>query len=305
MNVGLLVLLTLSQLPLPAGPSKPTGVVRIERCLVSVIDDIQVPSQESGILRSLEVKEGMLVTKDQLLGQVNDRLMQLQRDVAVAELEVAKIKSENNVNVRYAEATFRVAEADYNRSKEATDKVRGTFTAIELAKKQLEAKQAELQIEKASHDLQVSVKEKDGAAAKVSLAEEQIDRRKIRSPIEGEVVEILSRPGEWIEPGHAVFRVVGLKKLRVAAILDYVQHNPVEIANRTVTVRCKMPGGREENFAGKITFVSPLIQAGGQYRVWCEVENRVENGQFLLRPGVEVVMDIQPAPLAQQPVTRQ
>ena len=31
---------------------------------------------------------------------------------------------------------------------------------------------------------------------------------------------------------------------------------------------------REESFKGRIVFVSPLVEPGGDFRVWAEVENR-------------------------------
>ena len=46
------------------------------------------------------------------------------------------------------------------------------------------------------------------------------------------------------------------------------------------------------DLSGKITFVNTLVQAGGEYKVWAEVENREENGQWLLRPGLNVTMQI-------------
>jgi hypothetical protein len=46
-------------------------------------------------------------------------------------------------------------------------------------------------------------------------------------------------------------------------------------------------------FTGKIIYISPLVQAGGEYRVWAEVSNRQENGQWLLRPGLNAEMTIQ------------
>ena len=50
-----------------------------------------------------------------------------------------------------------------------------------------------------------------------------------------------------------------------------------------------------------ITFVNPLVQAGGEYRVWAEVVNRQENGEWLLRPGLEAEMTIDVGTLAARP----
>src|SRR5436190_11942446 len=65
--------------PLPSDPAAPAPALpgsassrgpRIEHCLVSVIQDIQVPAQEAGVLQSLTVSEGDQVTAGTLLAQI-------------------------------------------------------------------------------------------------------------------------------------------------------------------------------------------------------------------------------------------
>ena len=48
-----------------------------------------------------------------------------------------------------------------------------------------------------------------------------------------------------------------------------------------------------EPMVGRISYVSPLIQATGDYRVWCEIENRKENGHWVMLPGMDAEMTIQ------------
>ena len=45
-------------------------------------------------------------------------------------------------------------------------------------------------------------------------------------------------------------------------------------------------------FTGKVVFVSPLVSVGGNYDVFAEVNNRQEDGQWVLRPGLEATMTI-------------
>ena len=46
-------------------------------------------------------------------------------------------------------------------------------------------------------------------------------------------------------------------------------------------------------FPGRIVFVSPIVEAGPQFLVRAEVVNRLEDGQWLLRPGLNAEMIIQ------------
>ena len=54
-----------------------------------------------------------------------------------------------------------------------------------------------------------------------------------------------------------------------------------------------MAGGKSETFVGRVTFISPLVQPGGEYRFWAEVDNRRHGDAWLLRPGVEAEMVIE------------
>jgi len=80
----------------------------IERCLVSVIDDIKVPAQEAGLLTSVEVKEGDLVKREGQLAQIDNRQSMLQKAAAVAEMTVARLKADDEVNELYAKAAHSV-----------------------------------------------------------------------------------------------------------------------------------------------------------------------------------------------------
>lgn len=263
----------------------------IERCLVSVIHDIKVPAQEAGLLTSIEVKEGDLIKKDGHLAQTDDAQARLQKNAAVAEMSVARLKAEDDVNERYAKAAFDVAAKELQMHEQA-NAVRQVTSRAEMNKLLLQAEQAQLQIQKAVHERKVASTEADAIQAKVDLAEEQIRRRRIIAPIDGEVVEIMTRAGEWVEPGQTVFRLVGMQKLRVEGFANFSSMSPAAIDKRPVVVRVNLSNNRVETFSGKIVFVNPVILAGGMYRVWAEVENRVENNQFLLRPGVEAEMEV-------------
>ena len=48
-----------------------------------------------------------------------------------------------------------------------------------------------------------------------------------------------------------------------------------------------------EQFAGKVVFVNPTIEASGNCRIWAEVDNRQQHGHWLLQPGMEAQMTIE------------
>lgn len=270
---------------------KSADQVNIDHCLVSLIDEIDVPGQEAGVLEILEVQEGSEVKAGDEIGHIDFRQAERKRDAAAFEKAKAEEEFQNDVDIRYAEAAHTFALWDYQAAKIANGRLKGTVSRADVGQKNLAAKKAKLQIEQAERDRILAGLTSQVKAAEMDLAENDIERRRIRSKIDGVVVEVLKHPGEWIALGDTVLKVVGMKHLRVEAFLNAAEHSPDEIDNQPITVRAALPGG-EIRFDGKVVFIHPSVQSG-QFKVWAEIKNeRSDSGQWLLRPGTEVEMTI-------------
>jgi hypothetical protein len=64
------------------------------------------------------------------------------------------------------------------------------------------------------------------------------------------------------------------------------------VLEQPVVVEVRLSRGRVEQFQGKIEYVSQIVDVGGNYTVWAEVENRMDKGHWLLRPGLKADMEI-------------
>lgn len=272
--------------------------IPVENCYVKPIDDIDVPAQEPGVLISLEVTEGMEVEKGTMIGGVNDSKSQSTKKVAEAEAEVAKLQAENDINVRYAKSAAKVAKAEYKLADQANKKAPGSKPLTEIERLLLQAQRSDLQIEQADLELQVAELEHRAKVAQVAVAQDEIERRKIITPVSGQIVEVLKRRGEWVNPGDAVVRIVSLETLRVEGFLNFAEYPPTDMLHRSAIVKANVSGNQVEEFQGKITFVSPEIDNKGDYKFFVEVENREDGGSWLLLPGLETTVIIQEAETA-------
>lgn len=266
--------------------------VRVEHCLVSLIEEAQVPAQEAGVLTKVAVREGDQVRRDHLLAQIDDTQSQMQHQVAQLEWRVANEQATNDISVRYAAAAAKVAEAEYQEGLEANDKVSGTVPQAEIRRLLLTWRRSELQIEQAELELRVAALQTQVRQAEVEAAAQNIERRRITAPLDGVVVKTYHHVGEWVEPGDPMCHIIRMDRLRIEGFLNSAAYSPAEVDRRPITVRVKLTGGREEQFTGKVVFVSPQDQAGGEFRIWAEVLNRMENDHWLLRPGAVADMTI-------------
>ena len=88
-------------------------------------------------------------------------------------------------------------------------------------------------------------------------------------------------------------RLVRVDRLRVEGFLNAKDYRPSEIQGRPCSVVVTLARGQRETFPGKIVYVKPLVEAGGEFLVRAEVQNRQEDGVWVLSPGLNAEMTIQ------------
>jgi multidrug efflux pump subunit AcrA (membrane-fusion protein) len=277
----------------PAATSPPPGSgPTLPHCEVKLIQEVEVPGIESGVLMSLEATEGMDVRAGTTLGHVDDRQPHMEKKINKLKHDAAKAQAESDVDIRYARAAWEQAHDEYERDKRAVEKKAGAITAVDLSKAQLAEIKAKAGMDKAVIDHHQLEFEADTKGAEVEAAELSIERRQIRAPFDGVISSVYRHPGEWVAPGDPVFKVVQLDRLRIEGFLSAAEYDPPEIDGRPVVIEAELARGRKVKFPGKVVFVSPLVSAG-EYAVFAEVVNRQENGQWVLRPGLFATMTIQ------------
>jgi multidrug efflux pump subunit AcrA (membrane-fusion protein) len=268
------------------------GIVQIPDCFVYLLEDVQVPALEAGAIKEITIAEGAIVKKGQPLAILDDREPLVRKLKAELERDAALAKASDDVEVRFAHASFAFSTAELNRLLSIEKKSQNTVSGSELEKAKLARQRDELQIEKAKLDLKVAKMTADVHQAEVDAAEIALARRQIVSPVDGEVVTVFHERQEWVSAGEPVVQVVRMDRLRVEGFVLASEVNVNEIAGGNVIVDVQLARGRKERFAGKVVFVSPIVTSGGKYRVRAEVENRREQSQWLLRPGMNAMMTV-------------
>ena len=81
--------------------------------------------------------------------------------------------------------------------------------------------------------------------------------------------------------------------LKVEGSVEFAKFIPSQILDSPVTIEASLQD-RKVKFDGRIVFVKPIVNTIGEYQIKAEVENRKENGGWLLFPGMYVDMTIHP-----------
>jgi len=283
--------LTLAVAAQPGAPPASNQAL-VPNCQVLLIHDVELSAEEAGKLTAVDVTEGMHVEQGAVIAQIDDSRALLDRDSAELELDAAQARADDDIEVRYAIKSFELADAELNQDLEINKRSPGTVPVAEVRRKELARTRANLQIDRSRLDLKVARMTADVQRAAVKAAEESVLRCQILAPFDGQVLQVLRQANEWVNVGEPVVRVIQMDRLRVDGFVNGAEYNVAEIATRPVTVEVELARGRKERFRGQIVFVNPLIQAGNRYRVRAEVENRQEQGHWLLNPGSTVTMVI-------------
>ena len=266
------------------------GHVDLEFCRVMFISEVNVPAQESGPLMDMPVRLGQAVEPGQEMARIDDRLAQLRLETARTKLAAASEKANNDVDIRAANNALELADTERKRNYQLL--VKRTLPQAEYDRSALQAKQAALQVEQAQRDMETAVKEAQIESHNVRAATESIDRHIIKAPLQGVVMERFKEPGEWVNAGDDVMRVARMDRLYVQGLLDSSLFNPHEVDGQTVTVSVAVARGERLEFQGRIVFVSLEKQNARSYIVRAEVENRQQNGRWLLLANEEATMRI-------------
>ncbi len=303
------LLLALSITPLSAqefgkDSARSGEFARIRHAVVSLKDFVQVPAMQAGVLKKLElineegetvtVKEGVVVRKDSLLGKLDDRDAAARQRAAQLDYEVAKGEGEKAVlAIAAADKTVEVALVEVEETANVNAAAPGAIPKTQQRRQELTRDRSAIEAEVARHDKLGAEKTADLRQAQVDVASLNLDHHQIRSPIDGEVVQVYRKVGEWVSPGDPLLRIINLETLRVEGFLKVDDYLRQDIVGQPVVVEIKLPRGRVERFESTITYISPLVQASGDFRVVCEVENRQSNGYWVMWPGMDAEMTIQ------------
>ena len=267
----------------------------VESALLRLTQQVDVPARAQGVISTIHVTEGDLIDQGTLLAQMDDTEAKLLEGRAAIELQLNKEKVNNNVAIRSAQRALVFNKTEFERLERVRRDTPGSISASELEERRFRAEQAELDLEKAQHERRQDELSADLKTKELELSQYNIDVRKILAPINGVVVEVLRQPGEWVEPGEKVLRIVRMDRLRVEGMI-HTRDLPPDLRGAPVTIAMELPGKGETTFPGKVIFVSPEISpVNGQVRVWAEVDNK----DGLLKPGLRPRMTIVPATVDQ------
>jgi multidrug efflux pump subunit AcrA (membrane-fusion protein) len=282
--------------------------IKVPHGLVTLIGDVKVPAAETGTMTDIKVKEGDVVDLDQVLAVIDNRDTMAKREMAEGELAVAAAQAESTAELEAAQKGYEVAKAEHEQLVSIRRKNPGAVSDVETRRAQFQVERAGAQIKVAQTDRQVAGLTTGVKRAQLNATDNELERREIKSPLKGEVVEIYKKQGEWVQPGEAVMRIVSLDKLYVEGFVNADQASAGALEGKKANVSVQVFDPKTEKMIshsvkGQINYASPLVEGSGrsrQFRVRAEVENTFADNRWVIQPGSMAEMTIElsaPSPI--------
>ncbi len=247
--------------------------------------DCPICSAEIGLMRRLDSTSAIAFVDLSLAGGCpTDRAARLA--VAKADLEREQVfaRASNELRIQYADKALEVARAEMKRSSESNEQFARSISQSQLDVERLTVEKLELERKQAEHDIalerfELRLKENALDAAKLEL-----ELHAVKAPFAGVVALVRGRPGEWMQPGTPVLRLVAIDKLRAEGFAPAAAANGKLLGAKVQFVVADEPGAGSAAapVEGVLRFISPEIDpVSRQVRVWAEIENK----GLQLRPG--------------------
>ncbi|GEP41533.1 efflux RND transporter periplasmic adaptor subunit [Brevifollis gellanilyticus] len=213
--------------------------------------DAMVASDAAGKVESTPVERGAVVKAGDVLVKLDERVSQ--------------------INLREAESSVALAKAQADLSGSEYERNQPLAAAKAIAQADLNR----LRTDTAAKDAQLAA-----AEARRDMAQKSLKDAVILSPFAGTVAERLVSPGEYVQPGKAVARVVDTHTLR---LLLNVPEAAVGRVKAGQTVEFTVSAYPKVTFQGKINFIGAAVREASRDLL---VEAEVDNQDGRLKPGL-------------------
>ncbi len=182
-----------------------------------------------------------------------------------------------------AEANYKVAEADYQRSKQLLEAAVISPQQFEQSERQYV--QAKAAYEAAGNSLDILVRATipetiRQCEAQLKKAQADFANSIIRAPISGVVTARYVNPGEMASPTQPVITLVHLDPVVVQVNVNEDRINKID---KGQTLKVRVGSVQDESYAGTVTNIA--LAADPNTRAY-PVKIRIENPQHVLKPGM-------------------
>ncbi|MFV0290773.1 MAG: HlyD family secretion protein [Mangrovibacterium sp.] len=235
-------------------------------------DEVIVSAQQTGLLLSYQVEEGMPLKSGQDVGKIDVRLFQLQKEQTEASIHALEQKTYNSSDqTELVRRQLEVQNEQLGQLKYEQERTRKLLDSDAATQKQLDdlnaaVIQLQKQIEVTKQQLKLtsynttsqnqSILSEKGALEKVEARfQEEINRGTVINPIDGVVLVNYALQGEMQTIGKPLYKIADISTLYLRAYITGVQLSEIQLGQKVI-VRIDKGENDYKEYEGEITWIS-------------------------------------------------
>jgi multidrug efflux pump subunit AcrA (membrane-fusion protein) len=263
-----------------------TGIIKPQ-----VGAEVKIGTRATGTLDKMKVKIGDGVKKGQLIALIDDReirraIEQQKASLVAAENTLSQIDLTYPERVREAKANFEYAKINYEREEELLKHEYTTKDAVDRAKSQFEAAEANLNRLQNEYKTQLKIARAniEDSTARLRQEETRLTYTRIYAPIDGVVSDVTVQEGETIVAGLQVANLVTVLDPTLLEMWTYVDETDIGKVKIGQQVEYYVDTFPDKFFHGRIEkiYPQPLIKENIVYYLAIVDVSKEDAG--LLRP---------------------
>ena len=230
------------------------------------INQARIGFTVSGKIERIWVKEGSFVHK-------GDTLINLENNEEKIRVRITQIAAQDSSAILSARAKL----SAYGKDLEATKKLFETSNSI--SEEQVWEKQMNYDV--AAAEFSSAATERERAKLEHALAGEELSKRYLIAPFDGEIISISKNNDESVEALEPILEIADVRTCRMVA---YVIANKASKLKVGQIVKLRLDGRKKsQQKKGRIEFVSPVVDKSSMLRT---VKVIFDNANKSIEPGV-------------------
>ena len=235
-------------------------------------DETIVSSEMAGKLLSFNVKEGMQLSKDSIIGMVDATNINLQQQQVEASINALNQKTADvNPQIQLLQNQIAVQQSQLDNLLHEKTRIENLIKADAATGKQLDDINAQIDVVKKTMSVtqqQINVQRNNTATQNRSILSEaeplrkrvaqlkdQKQRANIVNPVNGTVITKYAQEGEITSAGKALYKIADLSELNLRAYVTGVQLPAIKL-NQTVKVMIDEGAKKYKEYSGTIIWIS-------------------------------------------------
>jgi RND family efflux transporter MFP subunit len=247
--------------------------VRVESAGLALIDEATISAPQSGRLADVPVREGTRIASGDQLARLDCEEQEVELRRLKTEALAAKQLAADDTAVRIAQKELELAELEWQRAVDLNRNFPNTVSVAQLERLKLTRDREQLEVEQADRELKMAELKAEVAQRLVEVAEVKLRERTLTAPLDGMVVEVHRQPGEWVQAGEPLVRVLRVDRLQAEGYVP-AKDLAVSLEGQKATMLVPLPAGGDTRYEGTVTFVSPEANpVNGVVKVLVEIKN--------------------------------